>query len=114
LSKKHYINKQELYQEVVLCKQTNQLSTKLANYFILISHGVAKKRFYKDEQIKQDAISNSIFRLCKHWRSFDQTKYTDAFPYYTEISKRALAETWNFYNPTEIEFIRFEDLLNQQ
>jgi DNA-directed RNA polymerase specialized sigma subunit len=85
---KQYIKNKELYDEIMLCKQNDELSNAAAEMFILLAKRTIKKFKFYNPMDKDDCMQTGLEILFKNWRQFDETKYDNAFAYYTEIFKR--------------------------
>ena len=82
----HYVDKQELLNEIKVCQANNKVSETLANMFIQIVDGVSHKfgnlRYYGiEEDVKQDCL----LLLLQKYQNFDTTKKTSCFAYLTTI-----------------------------
>lgn len=84
--KKHYIDKQELIDEVAKCQKEDQVSEDLAKMFIKIVDGVAHRfgnlQYYGiNEDVKQDCL----LLLCQKYKNFDLSRNSSCFAYITTI-----------------------------
>lgn len=105
-----YINDRELYYEIVLSKGKGQPTEKLKEMFYLISINIFRGKNITEKQ-KYDAqdIQQSIYlHLYKKYNRFDHRRYDNAFPFITEIAKRAGAFEYNQLNKYNKKTIRIE------
>lgn len=93
--KKKAIDKKDFYKEIVISKAQDKLTPEAERYLIRIGD-VAYKKNVGTEADKKDIKQFAFMKLFENWRSFDETRFTDPFSYYTEIYKRAMAWHWNF------------------
>lgn len=97
-----YIDKRMIYIEVVISKAQGKPTKNLILMLDKIAKGIIKKRFYKRVEDREDAQSWALYKMMRYWRGFNEEKYDDPFAYYTEIGKRAMAESWNQMNVEEM------------
>ena len=82
----HYIDKQELLEEIIACQKANQVSDKLAEFFNRIIEGVSHRfpnlQYYDvSEDVKQDCHLLLIQKL----HNFKAKKKTSCFAYFTTV-----------------------------
>lgn len=98
IEKKNPVNAKKFTYQILISKGKGKL-TRLAEQMIidLASNAMRKKIYYYQED-KEDALQSSIFTILNNWLSFNPDKTENAFAYFTEIHKRAIAESINnFY-----------------
>lgn len=95
MAKKQYIKNKELYEEVVRCKQTGQMSDLLARAFIQIAERYSTKPNFIAYTYREDMVGEAIVQLCKGWDKFNPEKTTNAFSYYTQITHNAFIQFLN-------------------
>jgi hypothetical protein len=86
-----YVDNREMMREVIISKEMGILSDKLLNQCMKIVKGISKKFRYKDEEDRFDCECYAIEIIIKNWYHFDELRYDNPFPYYTEIIKRGFA-----------------------
>lgn len=111
-----YIDKREIYKEIVISKAQGKRTRKFENMCYLIAKGIANKFSYRTSDDKHDAIQNAMLDMLRFWYNFDPERYSDAFAYFSEIAKRAIVKSYKrMYIPTgsdgEITY-SFDNLLN--
>jgi len=95
VEKEHYIDKKELYKEIVVSKARGILSRKASYMFQLLVERMIRKLRYSNPDDKKDCMQTALFNLYDNWQSFNEEKYTNCFAYLSEISKRGMAEGFN-------------------
>lgn len=93
--KEHYIDKRELYKEIVISKARGILSRKASNMFQLLVERMIRKLRYSNPDDKKDCMQTALFNLYDNWQSFNEEKFSNAFAYCSEIGKRGMAEGFN-------------------
>ena len=92
---KHYVRNIDLYNEVVYCKDTNELSPVLTEYFRLIADRLITKLYFRDPMDRDDVFMGGWEDACIYWRKFDPSIGRNAFAYYTQIIKNGFAKGYN-------------------
>jgi hypothetical protein len=111
-----YINDLDLYYEIVVSKGKGKLTKKAENMLILIAKNTIRKKksTYKNQEDMEDCLQQGILRLFENWKGFNEKKYTQSLPYYTEIFKRGIADGHNqiynkkSYNDDNIKLISLD------
>ena len=95
-----YLEDRELYYEMVVSKGKGKLTRKSQNMLILIAQNTVRKkeRNYRTSDDKNDCMQQGLLHLFQNWKNFNHKKYDSAFPYFTEIFKRGLANGMNVIN----------------
>ena len=107
---KHYLNDTELVYEIILSKGKGMLTNKGAKMLILIANNIMRrmKGRYKDKMDFEDCYQQGIYRVLNNWDSFNEKKFSKALPFYSEIMKRGIAESWNqVYNKNNISITKW-------
>lgn len=91
---KYYINNKDMTAEVILCKEKNELTKKMVDYFIILANRAILKLRFSNPLDKEDCIQAALLDLTKYWRNFDPAKSTNSFSYFTQISKNAYAKEY--------------------
>ena len=92
---KNYIDKEEMYNEIIESKKQGELTDKAKDMMILLADRTIKKKTYYDPTLRDDCYQTGVEHLLSNWHNFDEKNYTNAFAYYTEIFKRAIAKGFN-------------------
>ena len=95
---KNYLNNRDLYDQMVLSKDQDELTKEAEKMLILIAERAINKMTYVSEDDRLDCLQFAILDLLKYWRNFNP-KYPNAFAYFTEIAKRGYAKGWNKIHP---------------
>lgn len=96
----NYLEDRELYYEMVISKGKGKLTKRSQELLILIAKNTARKkeRSYRSVDDKNDCIQQGLLHLFQNWKGFNPAKFDRAFPYFTEIFKRGLADGINIVN----------------
>lgn len=96
----NYLNDRDLYYEMSLSKGKGKLTIKAQNMLILIAQNTIRKkdRNYNTSDDKNDCYQQGLLHMFQNWKNFNPRKYETAFPYFTEIFKRGLADGINLIN----------------
>lgn len=89
---KIYLKNKEFYEEIMICKQTGELSNTAAQMFILLAKKTIKKFKFYNPIDRDDCMQTGLEILFKNWKHFDEEVGKNAFAYYTEIFKRAVTK----------------------
>lgn len=93
----HYTKNDMLIYEVILSKGMGKRSKKLEAELYKITEGVwmklTKNLYHTD--FKYDMLNDALLHVYKKFGKFDEKKYDNAIAFYSEISKRALADSYN-------------------
>ena len=95
---KNYLNNRDLFDEIVLSKEQDKLTTKAEKMLILLAERAINRMRYVNDDDRSDCLQFAILDLLKYWRNFNP-KYPNAFAYFTEIAKRGYAKGWNKIHP---------------
>ena len=96
----NYLNDRELFYEMVISKGKGQLTPRAQELLILIAKNTIRKkdRNYNNSDDKNDCLQQGLLHMFQNWKNFNHKKYDSAFPYFTEIFKRGLADGMNLLN----------------
>lgn len=88
-----YINDDDFYYEIKLSLGKGKLTRESEKMIIKIGEEMIKKfeRKYKTPDDKYDCMQQGILMMLQNWASFNDKKYSSAFPYFSEICKRGIA-----------------------
>jgi len=92
-----YCKNKDLLAEVIKSKKEGR-TKQLESYFILMTKHIATKFQFNCDDDRKDSIQDALIALLLRWQGFDETKYTNAFAYYTEIIKRSYVMSYNKRN----------------
>ena len=89
-----YLDDDRLYYEIVLSKGKGKLTRKAEKMLILIGTKTItkKERSYKSQDDRNDCLQQGLFMMFQNWKNFNEKRYKNALPYFTEIFKRAMAQ----------------------
>jgi len=95
---KNYLNNRDLYDQMVLSKDNDKLTSDAEKMLILIAERAINKMTYVSDDDRNDCLQFAVLDLLKYWRNFNPI-YPNAFAYFTEIAKRGYAKGWNKIHP---------------
>lgn len=118
----HYLSDRELYYEIIVSKGKGKLTKKAEVMLILIANRMIKKleKKYRSKEDKDDCLQQGLLHLfnSNNWMNFNENKYSQALPYFSEIFKRGSADGLNLiyakktYNDDVIRFISLTNCNN--
>lgn len=97
---KNYLEKNELYIEIILSKGQGKLTRKAEKLIELIAKNMIKKELYLrlSEDDRADLYQEGLYDMLLKWHGFNEDKYDNALAYLSEIFKRAATRMFNdFY-----------------
>lgn len=88
-----YLEDKDLYYEIVLSKGKGQLTKKAEDMLILIGNNMIrrKEKNYKSIDDRNDCLHHGFLMMFQNWQNFNEKRYKNALPYFSEIFKRAMA-----------------------
>lgn len=92
---KKYIIDDELVYEIIISKGKGKLTKNAEIMLIEICNNIIKKFSYKNPDDKNDCKQEAICHVFHEWKNFDECKYSSAFPYFSELAKRAITRCFN-------------------
>ena len=92
---KRYIKDNELIYYIIISKGKGYLVPEAQELLMKIPVELSRKFRVKNFDDRHDYIQEAYYHILKSWMNFDEIKYSSAFVYYTEISKRAMAKAYN-------------------
>lgn len=96
---KHYINNNDLIEEIKNCRETGVCSDKLAGYFLLLATRISSKLKYVDPMDREDCIYFGVYDMVRYWNRFDPSKGSNAFAYFSQIAKFGIMKGWSNIRP---------------
>lgn len=109
--KKNYLNNKDLFNEIVKSKELDKLTPTAEKMLILLAERTINKLRYVNSDDRNDCLQFALLDLLKYWRNFNP-KYTNAFAYFTEITKRGYAKGWNKIHPVKYKGTLSMDRVN--
>lgn len=92
---KRYINDVEFTYEMILSKGLGKLTPKAESMLIRISNELITRFRYNNYDDLYDCKMNGLYNMLLNWKLYDHNRYDKAFPYFTEICKRGIAQGLN-------------------
>jgi hypothetical protein len=102
-----YLDDNDLFYEIVLSKGKGKLTKKAEKMLILIGNNTIRKKekYYRSDDDRNDCLHQGFLVMFQNWQNFNEKRYKNALPYFTEIFKRAMAfglkEIYNIKNNRE-------------
>lgn len=108
-----YLTNKDLCKEIIISKNIGKRTPQLEKMIYLLGKNIIRKMNYVDEEQRVDCLQSGVLRLLEWWWRFDEEVYSNAFAFYTEIFKRAIAAEFNRLNSKTnsgeyIKFVRLE------
>jgi len=94
MSTTHHVKNADLRNEIVKCKENDELSREAIDMFILMANKFSNKLQYIYPEDKEDCISFAIMDCYLYWRGYNPEKSQNAFAYFTQIIKNGFAKGW--------------------
>lgn len=94
-SQKKYLTNRELVKEVIISKAQGKRTRDLDRMLVLLAKRAIYRMGYDNENDRLDCLQSGMLRLLEYWWRFDEDVYENAFAFYTEIFKRAIAMEFN-------------------
>lgn len=91
----YYIDRKELFSEVVKSKQTDQMTDRLAAMLNLLTKKYAMSPQFVGYTYNDDMQGYAIMMLVKTWRSFNPEKSDNPFAFYTQCIKNSFRQYLN-------------------
>lgn len=89
-----HVKNSELREEIIACKETDDLSPRALEMLMLMAEKFANKMSYIYPEDREDCISFAVMDCYLYWRGYDPEKSENAFAYYTSIIKNGFAKGW--------------------
>jgi len=90
----HHVKNSDLRNEIIKCKEKDELSKEALDMFILMAKKFSTKLNYVYSEDREDCISFAIMDCYQYWRGYNPEKSQNAFAYYTQIIKNGFAKGW--------------------
>jgi hypothetical protein len=94
----NYADNKTLTSELIVSLALGKLTIKAQNMLILMNKNLSRKFKYRNEDDRQDCISEGLYQVFKNWHNFDPDRSDNAFAYISEIIKRGQAQGFNRIN----------------
>ena len=98
---KAYLSNKDLYCELIVSKSQGKLTRAAEKMLILLGKNIIKKFYYSNPDDKFDCLQNGYIQMFSNWYSFDETRGSNAFAYFTEVFKRGAAAGWKSLKRTK-------------
>ncbi len=109
-----YLEDNELYYQIVLSKGKGRLTKRAEELLVLIGKNLIrrKEKYYRSIDDRNDCLHQGYLMLFQNWQNFNEKRYKNALPYFSEIFKRAMAgglkEIYNIKSKDKITMISID------
>lgn len=93
--KRNYLNNKDLLAEVILSKQNDQMTDKLAKMLTLLCDRYSRKGNFVNYSYLEDMRSYAMLMLVKTWSSFNPEKSDNPFAYFSQCIKNSFIQYLN-------------------
>lgn len=90
-----YLKNKDLLAEIIKCKETGVLSETLAGAFLKLAQRYGTKPNFASYTFREDMVADAALNLCQNWHKFDETRFTNAFAYYTQAVHNSFIQYLN-------------------
>jgi len=90
----HHVKNSDLRNEIIKCKETDELSKEAVEMFMLMAKKFSTKLNYIYPEDREDCISFAVMDCFMYWRGYNPEKSQNAFAYFTQIIKNGFAKGW--------------------
>lgn len=97
MKNKNYLNNDMIIKELIISKGKGKITPELLNTFYLIAEGITV-RLKVNYTNRKDYIQSAVLMMIEKYDKFDETKYQNAFSYFTEIGKRDMVNSFYIFN----------------
>lgn len=92
---KFYLTNAELLAAVKRAKEKDELTDELARMFMKLVKRYASRINFVGYPYNDDLQSQALLNLTRGWKSFDETRFSNAFAYYTQITHNSFIQYLN-------------------
>lgn len=85
----YYIRSEDMIPEIIESKRIGRITENLGRMFLILAKRYATVPRFSGYSYNEDLQGFAILTLCKVWKSFDETKYSNPFAYYTQVIHNA-------------------------
>lgn len=100
-----YVKNSDLFKEIVECKQKGELSHKALEMFQIMIKKIGLNFRYRNPSDREDCESEAMLSILKYWRRFDETRFKNAFAYFTQCIKNGYGLGYNRIYPEKIKTV---------
>lgn len=108
----NYVNGKDLYNEIIICKDSSICSNRLIEMFTLISRRYTRNISYNNEDDLEDIIQGGIIDAVLYFDRFNPSKSKNAFAYITQIIHNGHLKTYRVLYPNRKHSIKKISLNN--
>lgn len=94
-SSNHYVDNDELRDEMIKCKKTGEPSRKLVDMFMKIARQFSNKFTYMNPDDREDCIAFALLDCIRYWDRYDPSVSPRAFSYVTTMCSNGFGKGWH-------------------
>lgn len=93
-TKGHYVTNAEILPEILECKKTGKLSSKLSKMLWMIAERYSYSPSFANYSFREDMVSFAVMNLCANWYKFDESRSDspNPFAFYTTAVYRSFLQ----------------------
>lgn len=107
MKRKAYLTSEQLIEEYRNCKKLGKLTSKMAEYFMMIAERYSRHPWFVGYSYREDLVAAGVLALVNTWHKFDPDK-----PYFTKDGKPRTHNAFAFY--TQCCYYAFRDYLRDE
>lgn len=93
--KKNYLNNKDLLAQVLLSKEQDQMTDKLAHMLQMLCKRYASRGNFANYTYNEDMQAYAMYMLVRTWRSFNPEKSNNPFAFFTQCVKNSFIQFLN-------------------
>lgn len=98
-----YLKDDELVYEIILSQGKGILTPRAYELLMKISNEFIRSFHFYDEQDLEDAKATGLFVMITKYQNYNRKKYTKALPYFSELFKRGVTQSWREFEGRRIK-----------
>ena len=91
---REYVKNKDLLVEIIKSKEQDELTPEAVRMLSLIAENVIKKMVYQNPDDRDDCLQGALLDVLMYWRSFDPTKSSNPFAYFSSICVNGIGKMW--------------------
>ena len=98
-----YVKKEDLLDVILESKENDELTPDAVMYIMRMAKETSRVLKYRNEEDREDCISEAIYDVLKYWRNFNPNiPNSNVFAYFTQIIKNGLTKGWRKLHPIKM------------
>ena len=102
--------------EIIISKGKGQLTKDAEYYLLLLCKNIYLKFIhrYKNRDDQYDMYVGGVYAVLKSYRKFNEKKYDKCIPFFTEVFKRGVVQSfnhiklWKTYTYMDLQIVRYD------